>query len=216
VKQLNIQIEDNQHEWLRQKAFEKRISMAQLVRDIIANTIEEESKMKEMKAWESAAGHTLRDVLESTYGKAAEDISVDNVDLKWYEDNLDETVLQVRRPPENSSEALITENLAWVDHPTQICVYEAQEWLEDEGAEWLLIAETPQPQIEVINPWSGATVGLTPDDVTEDRLEALAQFMDDEIREQIHAELAPCSPFEFFRAYVERVGAEEAGKIWFS
>ena len=74
----------------------------------------------------------------------------------------------------------------------------------------------PTDTVYVINPWSGATVGLTPDDVTEDRLDALAQVMDDTIREELHMELAPCSPFEFFRAYVEKVGEEEAGKIWFS
>jgi len=80
----------------------------------------------------------------------------------------------------------------------------------------ILETETPATQIEVINPWSGATVGLTPEDVSQERLDAMAPFMDDEIREELHMELAPCSPYEFFRAYVEKVGEEEAGKIWFS
>ena len=212
MKALNIQIEDTQHEWLRQKAFAERISMAQVVREIINNTMKEE---RLVKTWENAVGKSLRETLETTYGKAAENITVDNQDLAWYQGNLDEEIIEVLHSPEGDAEALITENLAWVDHPTQIHVYNSQAWLAEESHAWQG-AETPATQIEVINPWSGATVGLTPDDVTEDRLEALAQFMDDEIREQIHAELAPCSPFEFFRAYVERVGAEEAGKIWFS
>ena len=77
-------------------------------------------------------------------------------------------------------------------------------------------AEVLQSPIEVVNPWSGATVRIRPEEVSQDRLDALAQVMDDTIREELHMELAPCSPFEFFRAYVEKVGEEEAGKIWFS
>jgi len=46
VKQLNIQIEDNQHEWLRQKAFAERISMAQVVREAITKSMEGESSVK--------------------------------------------------------------------------------------------------------------------------------------------------------------------------
>lgn len=166
--------------------------------------------------WQDTVGRTLREVLETTCEQKAEDLIVDNADLEWYQGNFSDTVRQVYRAPESASEALVTDTLAWVDHPTQICVYEAQEWLEGEGADWMLIAKTPQPQIELINPWSGATVGLTPEDVSQDRLDALAQVMDDTIREELHMELAPCSPYEFFRAYVEKVGEEEAGKIWFS
>jgi hypothetical protein len=32
-------------------------------------------------------------------------------------------------------------------------------------------------------------------------LETLAELMDDDIREQLHSELAPCSPEEFLEAY---------------
>jgi hypothetical protein len=90
--------------------------------------------------WENAVGKSLREVLEATYDKAAEDIFVDNEELSWYQHNLDETVIQARRSLEDSSEALITENLAWVDCPTQICVYEAQAWADGEGADWLLMS----------------------------------------------------------------------------
>ena len=38
-------------------------------------------------------------------------------------------------------------------------------------------------------------------------------MMDDEIREQISAELAPCSEQEFFSAY-EIAHAEEYGEVW--
>lgn len=38
-------------------------------------------------------------------------------------------------------------------------------------------------------------------------------MMDDEIREQLSAELAPCSAQEFFSAY-EIAHAEEYGEVW--
>ena len=43
--------------------------------------------------------------------------------------------------------------------------------------------------------------------------EAAVALMDDEIREAIHAELAPCSEQEFFTAY-ERAHAEKYGEEW--
>ena len=43
--------------------------------------------------------------------------------------------------------------------------------------------------------------------------EAAAALMDDEIREAIHAELAPCSEQEFFTAY-EKAHAEKYGGEW--
>lgn len=167
--------------------------------------------------WQDTVGRTLREVLETTCEQKAEDLIVDNADLEWYQGDLDATVRRVYRAPDSASEALVTDTLAWVDYPTRICVYEAQEWEEGEGLGWIQLgAEVLQSPIEVVNPWSGATVGLTPEDVSQERLDAMAPFMDDAIREELHMELAPCSPFEFFRAYVEKVGEEEAGKIWFS
>lgn len=49
MKQLNIQIEDRQHDWLREKAFRERISMAQVVREIIAKSMKEESSVKQAR-----------------------------------------------------------------------------------------------------------------------------------------------------------------------
>ena len=45
MKALNIQIEDRQHEWLREKAFRERTSMSDIVREIITKNMEGESKM---------------------------------------------------------------------------------------------------------------------------------------------------------------------------
>jgi hypothetical protein len=46
VKALNIQIEDFQHEWIRRQAFERRMSMADVVREIINKSMEGESSVK--------------------------------------------------------------------------------------------------------------------------------------------------------------------------
>lgn len=39
--------------------------------------------------------------------------------------------------------------------------------------------------------------------ITQDLLDDIATYMDDEIREQVHIELAPCTPEQFLRRYVE-------------
>lgn len=46
MKALNIQIEDFQHEWIRRQAFERRMSMADVVREIINKSMEGESSVK--------------------------------------------------------------------------------------------------------------------------------------------------------------------------
>ena len=35
-------------------------------------------------------------------------------------------------------------------------------------------------------------------------MDAIAQYMDDDIREELHLEMAPCSPEDFLAAYLER------------
>ena len=74
----------------------------------------------------------------------------------------------------------------------------------------------PSKPVTVTNPWTGAQVTTTPEELTQDKLSALAQLMDGGIREELHARLAPCTPWEFWVAYVEKVGPDEAGKLWFS
>jgi hypothetical protein len=48
---------------------------------------------------------------------------------------------------------------------------------------------------------------------TEINFAAAVQMMDDEIREQLHEDLAPCTDQEFFTAY-ERAHAEKYGEEW--
>lgn len=43
--------------------------------------------------------------------------------------------------------------------------------------------------------------------------EAAVEYMDDDLREELHADLAPCSPQEFFDAYCE-AHEEKFGEIW--
>lgn len=38
----------------------------------------------------------------------------------------------------------------------------------------------------------------------EEEMENIASYMNDEIREDLHFEMAPCEPEEFLRAYVEK------------
>lgn len=40
-------------------------------------------------------------------------------------------------------------------------------------------------------------------DVTQELMNTISSYMDDEIREQVHGELAPCEPEEFLRRYLE-------------
>ena len=39
--------------------------------------------------------------------------------------------------------------------------------------------------------------------LTYELLDIIATYMDDEIREDVHIELTPCTPEEFLRRYVE-------------
>ena len=48
---------------------------------------------------------------------------------------------------------------------------------------------------------------------TEINYEAAVELMDDEIRESLHFELAPCTEQEFFTAY-EKAHAEKYGEEW--
>lgn len=70
-------------------------------------------------------------------------------------------------------------------------------------------------RISVTNPWTGAWIHIEREEITAERLEAMAQLMEDDIREELHREY-PDDPGEFFARYVERVGPERAGEVWCS
>jgi len=70
-------------------------------------------------------------------------------------------------------------------------------------------------EVYVVNPWTGARVSIAPNELTPEKLETMAALMEDDIREELHREYMD-DPWGFWAAYVDRVGPEEAGKIWFS
>lgn len=41
--------------------------------------------------------------------------------------------------------------------------------------------------------------------LAQEDLDVIATYMNDEIRENLHFDMAPCSPEDFLKAYVERV-----------
>ena len=65
--------------------------------------------------------------------------------------------------------------------------------------------------ITLTNPFSAATVTRDITDLTAQQLDAYAEIMDDDIRESVHDDLAPCKPAEFLAEYVKRVGPDAAG-----
>lgn len=73
--------------------------------------------------------------------------------------------------------------------------------------------ETPMAVVTLTNPYSHVTVQHDITDLTEAQLLHYAPLMDEEDREAIHDELAPCSPAEFLAAWVERVGPDAAGRV---
>ena len=81
------------------------------------------------------------------------------------------------------------------------------------SARWMLI---PRVYVTVTNPWSGADVRIDLTRLAADRFNAWVELMDDDVREELHRELAPCEPAEFIAAFVERVGMAEAGRVLLS
>ena len=65
--------------------------------------------------------------------------------------------------------------------------------------------------ITIINPFTGEPVARDITDLTKAQIDAYAQVMNDDIREAIHSDLAPCSPATFLAAYIKRVGADAGG-----
>lgn len=65
------------------------------------------------------------------------------------------------------------------------------------------------------DPWTGTLVAIDPEEVTSERLEALAVLMPDGIREELHREFMD-DPWGFWVSFVDRVGEDEAGRLWFS
>lgn len=67
-----------------------------------------------------------------------------------------------------------------------------------------LVYAAKADQIEIYRAGEcGCIIRLIRKDVNKARWEALVEYMDDEIRERVHAELSPCTEAEFLRLYLE-------------
>jgi len=67
--------------------------------------------------------------------------------------------------------------------------------------------------VSLINPWTGEEVEIDVTDITQEELDSYAVLMDDDLREELHRELAPCTPGEFLFAWVQRVSTKEASRV---
>lgn len=67
----------------------------------------------------------------------------------------------------------------------------------------------------IINPFSGSMINFDISTVNQRQLDTYAQLMDDDLRDKLHQELAPCTPGEFLEAWGAIVGPEEAGRVIF-
>jgi hypothetical protein len=67
--------------------------------------------------------------------------------------------------------------------------------------------------VRLQNPFTNVGVDFDLDAVTQAQLDYTATFMDDDLRERLNSELAPCSPAEFLTAWIKEVGTEEASRV---
>lgn len=65
----------------------------------------------------------------------------------------------------------------------------------------------------IMSPWTKSLIRKDFAGMSTNELERYTVLMDEDIREQLHNAIAPCSPTEFMLAYIDRVGPEEAGRI---
>lgn len=76
----------------------------------------------------------------------------------------------------------------------------------EEIAEWLNIRIEDGEDAETV--WENYCSGRYPDApkasmISKEQMDIIATYMDDEIRERLHSEMAPCEPEDFLRAYIE-------------
>lgn len=97
---------------------------------------------------------------------------------------------------------------------TGIWSWDETRLLIEQSERWMTV---PRPvTVTVANPWTGATVELDITDISSEQFAAYTASMSDDVREELHARLAPCTIQEFIRAYVEMVGPEAAGRLLLS
>lgn len=72
---------------------------------------------------------------------------------------------------------------------------------------YVLYPDNTEAEVETMSPYigKGLMFGIEKEEMqmSQDLLDIIATYMDDEKREQVHYELAPCSPDEFLDRYLE-------------
>jgi len=63
----------------------------------------------------------------------------------------------------------------------------------------------------VANPWTGAMVDIDLDAMTDDQFDGYVAAIADDVREDLHEAMAPCTPQAYMAAYVAMVGPKVAG-----
>ena len=72
------------------------------------------------------------------------------------------------------------------------------------GVGWKLPEDiTPEEYAETWNSFVNANMTVYGRPITQKDMDIIGTYMDDDIRETVHAELAPCSPEEFISRYLE-------------
>lgn len=187
-----LRISDEVHRALRVRAAETGESMGQIA---------ERALRRELGMMARIDLDEMRTTYQSDGGTEHEAIQ-----LPWH---VVRSILGRNHDGSAEDDARLIEALREIGAPEWI--EDAEGWTDEHG--WGLIG--PRASVDVTNPWTGVRVSVTRDDVTPERLEALAVLMPDEVREELHREHLD-DPFAFWAAYVDRVGSDEAGKIWFS
>lgn len=65
--------------------------------------------------------------------------------------------------------------------------------------------------VTVANPWTGAMVDIDLDAMTDDQFDGYVAAIADDVREDLHEAMAPCTPQAYMAAYVAMVGPKVAG-----
>ena len=65
--------------------------------------------------------------------------------------------------------------------------------------------------VTVANPWTGAMVDIDLDGMTDDQFNGYVAAIADDVREELHEMMAPCTPQAYMAVYVAMVGPQVAG-----
>lgn len=65
----------------------------------------------------------------------------------------------------------------------------------------------------IANPWNNNICESDITDLSQEELDQYAMLMDDEVREELCAEMSPCSAGEFLAAWANKVGPYVAGSV---